>query len=153
MLEDDRVDNQRGIVSTNSINWEKFKEFDRKKSFLEYRNQSLETLKQLPKELLFDLQKAYSKMMLEKKTEFLFNYSPDDRNETLTYKSWKRGVDNSFQFDRVMKSSKPFSPIVPKLLDDTAYFKQKGYFEQVSYDIGTSNNCSKPNLPTLTIFT
>ena len=41
MLEDDRADNQRGIVSTNSINWDRFKEFDRKKFFLEYTNQSL----------------------------------------------------------------------------------------------------------------
>ena len=66
-LEDDRVDNQRGIVSTNSISWDKFKEFDRKESFVEYTNQSLRTLKQLPKECLFELQKAYCKMMLEKK--------------------------------------------------------------------------------------
>ena len=31
LLEDDCADNQRGIVSTNSINWDKFKEFNRKK--------------------------------------------------------------------------------------------------------------------------
>ena len=73
MLEDNYADNQRGIVSTNSINWDKFKKFHRKKSFLEYTNQSLETLKQIPKEHLFELQKAYYKMMLEKETEFLFN--------------------------------------------------------------------------------
>ena len=49
MLKDDHADNQRSIVSTNSINWDKFKELDRKKSFLEYTNHCLETLKQLPK--------------------------------------------------------------------------------------------------------
>ena len=87
MLEDDCADNQREIVSTNSINWDKFKESDRKKSFLEYTNQSLETLKQLPKERLFELQKSYYKMMLEKETEFLFNYSPRGRDETVTYES------------------------------------------------------------------
>ena len=91
MLEDDRADNQRGIVSTNSINWDKFKEFDRKESFVEYTNQSLETLKQLPKERLFELQKAYYKVMLEKETEFLFNYSPRDRDETVTYGRLKKG--------------------------------------------------------------
>ena len=37
MLEDDGADNQRGIVSTNSINWDKFKQFDRKKVFLSTR--------------------------------------------------------------------------------------------------------------------
>ena len=73
ILKNDHADNQRGIVSTNSINWDKFKEFGRKESFVEYTNQSLETLKQLPKERLFELQKAYYKMMLEKETEFLFN--------------------------------------------------------------------------------
>ena len=60
------------------------------KKFLEYTNQSLETLKQLPKDHLFELQKAYYKVMLEKGTEFLFtelNYSPRDRDETVTYES------------------------------------------------------------------
>ena len=51
-----------------------------------------------------------------------------------------------------MKLSKPLSPTVPKLLNGTTYFKQKYYFEQVSIDIGTRNNCPKSNLPTLTIF-
>ena len=51
-----------------------------------------------------------------------------------------------------MKLSKPSSHTVPKLLNGTAYFKQKGYFEQVSIDIGTKNNCPKSNLPTLTMF-
>ena len=159
MLEDDCADNQRGIVSTNSINLDSFKEFNRNFFFLKYANQSLETLKQLPKEHLFDLQKAYCKMMLEKETEFLFNYSQCDRDEIVAYESWKRGVDNSFQFNRIMKSSKPSSPTVPKLLNGTAYPKQKGYFEQVSIDIeqvsidiGTRNNYPKSNLPTLTIF-
>ena len=152
MLEDDCADNQREIVSTNSINWDKFKEFDRKKSFLEYTNQSLETLKQLPKERLFELQKAYYKMMLEKETEFLFNYSPRGWDETVTYESWKRGADNSFQPDRIMKSSKPSSPTVLKLLNGTTCFKQKSYFEQLYIEIGTRNNCPKSNLPLLTIF-
>ena len=82
MLEDD---SQRGIVSTNSINQEKFKEFDRKKCFLEYKKQSLETLKQLLKKHLFELQYGCYKMTLEKETDSLFNYSPRNRDESVTY--------------------------------------------------------------------
>ena len=63
MLEDDRAVNQRGIVITNSIKLKRFKQFDKKKCFLEYTNQSLETFKQLPKDRLFELQCAYYKMM------------------------------------------------------------------------------------------
>ena len=133
--------------------WDKFKGFDRKKCFLEYTNQSLETLKQLPKERLFELQKAYYKMKLEKVTEFLFNYSPRDRNETVTYESQKRHVDNSFQFDRIMKSSKPSSPTAPKLLNGTVYFKQKGNFEQLYIEMGTKNNCPKPTFPLWPFYT
>ena len=51
-----------------------------------------------------------------------------------------------------MNSSKPSSPTVPNLLNDTAYFKQKGYFERLSIDIGTRNNWPKANFSTLTIF-
>ena len=51
-----------------------------------------------------------------------------------------------------MKSSKPPSPTVPKLLNGTAYFKQKSYFEQPCIDINTRNNCPKSSLVTLTIF-
>ena len=52
-------------------------------------NHSLETLKQLPNEHLFDLQKTYYNMMPEKETEFLFNYSPRNRDEAITYESQK----------------------------------------------------------------
>ena len=91
-------------------------------------------------------------MMLEKETDFLFNYSPSDRDETVTLESRKGGADNSFQSDRIMKSSKPPSPTVPKLLNGTTYFKQKSYFEQPCIDINTRNNCPKFSLPTLTVF-
>ena len=104
---------------------------------------------------MFELQKAYYKMMLKKDTEFLFtelNYSPRDRDEIVTYESRKRGEDNSFLFDSIMKSSKPSLATVPKLLNGTAYFKQKGYFEQPHIEIVARNNCPKSNLATLTIF-
>ena len=53
-------------------------------------------------------------MMLGKKTELLFGLTPRDRDETVTYESRKRGANNSFQFDRIMKTSKPSSPVQPK---------------------------------------
>ena len=151
MLEDDRADNQRGIVSTNSINWDKFKEFDRKNIFLEYTNQSLETLKQVPKEGLFKLRKAYYKMMLEKETDFFLTTLHVTEMRQLPTKV-EKGARITLQFDRIMKSSKPSSPTVPKLLNGTPYIKQKGYFEQLYIDLGTRNNYPKSNLPTLTIF-
>ena len=64
----------------------------------------------------------------------------------------EKGADNSFQPDRIMKSSKPSSPTVLKLLNGTTCFKQKSYFEQLYFEIGTRNNCPKSNLPPLTIF-
>ena len=51
-----------------------------------------------------------------------------------------------------MKSSKPPSPTVPKLLNGTTYSMQKYYFEQLCIDIRTRNNGPKSNLPSLTIF-
>ena len=63
--------------------------------------------------------------MLEKETKFLFNYSPCDNDETVTYESRKRDTNNSFQFDRIIKLIKPSSPTVPKLLNGTAYFSKR----------------------------
>ena len=71
----------------------------------------------------------------------MFGLIPHDRDETVTYESLKRNADNSFQFYRIMKSSKPSSPVQPKKMHGTAYFKQRGCFEQVSGDTGTINNC------------
>ena len=59
-------------------------------------------------------------MMLKKETELLFAVTPPaDRDETVTYESRKRRADNSLQFDRIMKSSKPSLAAAPsnKLLN------------------------------------
>ena len=61
-------------------------------------------------------------------------------------------VDNSFQYDRIMKSSEPYSPTFPKLLNGIAYFKQKVYFEQLSINIGTRNICPSPTFPPCPFF-
>ena len=77
VLEDNRSrsdDNsqRKGVVSFDSINWDKFKNFDRKQSFLEFGNHTLESSRQLPRECLIDLQTEYYNMMLKKETELLF---------------------------------------------------------------------------------
>ena len=57
VLEDERsrADNQRGTVTFESINWDRFKNFDRKKSFLKFTNHTLESVKQLPRERFISL--------------------------------------------------------------------------------------------------
>ena len=141
--------NRLEIVRIASINTNTF---DRKNSFPQFTNKTLESVKQLPRERLVSLQTDYYNMMLNKETKLLFGLTPRDRDETVTYESRKRGADNSLQFDRIMKSSKASSPFQPKKLHGTAYFKQRGCFEQVSVDTGTRNNCPKANIPTLTVF-
>ena len=57
LLEDERscAGNHRGIVTFESINWDRFKNFDRKKSFLKFTNHILDSVKQLPRERLISL--------------------------------------------------------------------------------------------------
>ena len=61
VLEDNRSrsdDNsqRRSIVFFDSINWDKFKKFDRKQNFLELANHTLESGRQFCRERLIDLQ-------------------------------------------------------------------------------------------------
>ena len=121
----DNNSQRKGIVSFDSIDWDKFKNFDRKQSFLEFLNHTLKSARLLPRERLIDLQIDYCNMMLKKEMEFLFAIMPlANRDETITYKSRKRGADNSLQFDRIMKSSKPSLAAAPsnKLFNGTMYF-------------------------------
>lgn len=144
---------QRGIVSFDFIDWDKYREFNKRNSFVEFTKCSLQSLRQLPKDRLMDLQADYHNKMLEKEARASISVAPsDNRNEVVTIGSRKRNADNSFQFDRVMKGSKGSSPALSRKLHGTAFFKKKGYFEEVSIDIGTMNNCIKANIPTLTVF-
>ena len=87
-------------------------------------------------------------MMLGKETKFLFGLTPRDRDETVTNETRKRGVYNSFQFDRIMETSKFSSPVQPKKMHGTAYFKQRGCFEQVSVlTLEQEINVLKPAFP------
>ena len=144
---------QRGIVSFDFIDWDKYREFNKRNSFVEFTKCSLQSLRKLPKDRLMDLQADYYNEMLEKEArDSIFVAPSHNRNEVVTIGSRKRNADNSFQFDRVMKGSKPSSPALSRKLHGTALFKKKGYFEEVSIDIGTMNNCIKANIPTLTVF-
>ena len=112
----------------------------------------MDSVKQLPCKRLIELQVQYYITMLEKQKELFFDgpSSSSNRDEIVAYESRKREPDNSFQFDRIMKSSRP-SNTVPKLLNGTPYFR-KGPYDEPSIDIGTRNNCPKANVPTLTTF-
>ena len=51
VLEESRRDdsNRVGMVSFDCIDWDKFKTFDKKQSFLEFSNHTFESVKQLPR--------------------------------------------------------------------------------------------------------
>ena len=65
-------------------------------------------------------------------------------------KSRKRGSDNSFQVDRLLKMTKNTSG--HKTLHRTPVFAEKRYFQEESLDIGDKNIVLKVNVPTFTIF-
>ena len=51
-----------------------------------------------------------------------------------------------------MKCSKPAQPVQAKKLHGTPLFKEPGYFEEESLDIGMKTNCKKVNIPNLTVY-
>ena len=65
---------------------EKFKIFDRDQSFLEYFNHTIDTVRQLPKARLMDLQVQYYNEMLQKQNTFSFACD-NNRDEIVTYES------------------------------------------------------------------
>ena len=105
--EQNDVNQQRGIVSFDSIDWDKSRDFNKKHSILEYSNCSIQVLKKLSHERLMDLQTRYYNQMLEKESRDFFCFPPAELDEVVTVESRKRGTDNSLQFNRIMKCSKP----------------------------------------------
>ena len=104
MLEEQNdINQQRGIVSFYSIDRDKYRDFNKKHSFLEYSNCSVQVLKKLPRERLMDLQTRYYNKMLEKESRDFFCFPPARRDGVVTVESRKRGTDNSLQFDGIMK--------------------------------------------------
>lgn len=74
-----------------------------------------------------DLQADYYNKMLENEArDSIFTARSHNRDEVVTVESRKRGADNSFQLDMVMKCSKPSLPALPRKLHGTALLKKKG---------------------------
>ena len=101
--EENDVNQQRSIVSFYSTDRDKYRDFNKKHSFLEYSKCSIQVLKKLPGERLMDLQTRYYNKTLEKESRDFFCFPPAGRDEVMTVESRKRGADNSLQFDRIMK--------------------------------------------------
>ena len=92
-------------------------------------------------------------MMLDKEAkESLPDVGSANRVEYITFQSRKRGADNNFQYNKIMKCSRPLANKEVNKLHGTPYFKVKGYFEENNLNIGERNNCKKVNIPCLTVF-
>ena len=99
---------QRGMVPFCYISCQKFKDFNKKYSQSEYTVLSNQSLKSLEPERLSQYQTDYYNMMLDKGAkESLFDVGSTNREEYVMVESKKRGADNTFQFDRIMKCSRP----------------------------------------------
>ena len=145
---------QRGMASFRSIDWKKFKAFNKKYSVSEFLNLSVPTLMSLESDRLEEIQTSYYNMTLDKEARgSLFDVSSSNRDDYVTAESRKRGADNSLQFDRIMKCSRSSaSGEVKNKLHGTPYFKAKGCFKEENLDIGERNNWQKVNIPCSTIY-
>ena len=83
------ANHQRGIVSFDCIHWDKYVQFTKKESFLDFANYSAQSLRQIPRERLMDLRTTYCNKMLEKENS-AFADSFRGRDEILTLETWKR---------------------------------------------------------------
>ena len=113
-LEDN--ESRLGMVTYDNIDQGTFKKFDWEESSVEYSNHTIDTMRQLPKITLMDLQVRYYNDMIEKPNNFLF-VPNKNKDKVLTIESKKIVPDNSLQFDRITNSSRPST--LPKLLNGT----------------------------------
>ena len=125
-----------GMVSFNIIDWNKFKMFNSRESFLRHVNHTADSIKQLPRSHLTELQVEYYSRMLKKDEEELFFDSPSsssrgNRDEIITYESRKRSADNSLQMNRIMKASRASDYLSEALLNGVSYLKKKGFFDSL----------------------
>ena len=81
---------QKGIVSFDCTDWDKYVQFTKKNSFLDFANCSTQSTRQIPRERLMNLQTTYYNKMLEKENS-VFVDSIHGRNEILTLENWKGG--------------------------------------------------------------
>ena len=75
---------ERSIVSFDFIDWDKYRDFNKRHSFIEYNNCSIQVLKKLARECLMDLQTRYYNEMLEKESRDFFCVQPAGRDEVAT---------------------------------------------------------------------
>ena len=85
------------------------------------------------------------------KIQEIFFFREDYSNEISAMKSRKRGFDNSFHVDRLLKVMKKTSDC--KTLHSTTFLAEKDCFEEESLDIGDKNNVLKVNVSTFVYFT
>ena len=126
-----------GMVSFDLIDWNKFKMFNSRESFLHHINHTADSIKQLLRSRLAELQVEYYSCMLKKDEEELFFNSPSsssrgNRDEIITYKSRKMSTDKTLQ-DRVMKASRPSDYSPEALVDGVSYLKKKDSLNSLYY--------------------
>ena len=144
---------QRGMATFREISWQKFIEFNKEYGLSEYTGLSNQTFRSLEPERLSQYQADYCNMMVAKEAkESLFDVGSGNRDDSVTFESRKRGADNKFEHNKIMKCSRPSANKQVKKLHGTPYFKVKRYFEEENLDIGERNSCKKVNIPCLTVF-
>ena len=144
---------QRDMATFREISWQKFIEFNKEYGLSEYTGLRNQTFRSLEPERLSQYQADYCNMMIAKEAkESLFDVGSGNRDDSITFESRKRGADNKFEHNKIMKCSRPSANKQVKKLHGTPYFKVKRYFEEENLDIGERNSCKKVNIPCLTVF-
>ena len=141
------------MVTFCEISWQKFKEFNKQYSLSEYTGLSNQTLRSLEPARLSQYQTDYYNMIIDKEAkESVFDVRSGNREDYITFESRKRGADNNFEYNKIMKCSRPSANKQVTKLHGTPYFKVKGCFKEENLDVGERNNCKKVNIPCLTVF-
>ena len=81
-----------GMISFDLIDWDKFRMFNSRESFLRHVTHTADSIKQLPRSCLAELQVEYYNRMLKKHEEELYFDSPSssssgNRAEIITYEN------------------------------------------------------------------
>ena len=75
LYEENDINQERSIVSFDSIDWDKYRDCNKRYSLIENINCSIQILKKLTREPLLDLQTGYYNEMLEKESRDFFLFS------------------------------------------------------------------------------
>ena len=91
LYEENDINQERSIVSFDSIDWDKYRDFNKRYSFIEYIGCSIQILKKLARECLMDLQTRYYNEMLEKESREFFLCSTTRKGRGSG--CWKKGKE------------------------------------------------------------